>query len=252
MSEDNKKYLSQSMDEIVFDNRNKAYGAFFLRQLTQRNTIKAAILMVGLSSLLTGFTFVDFGFLSKSDEDLSIERVVTLTAPPPPLRPTVKFVEMIVKKDEEVADDEEVITIEEITSDISTSTQEGDEDADIVIEDVKVVQAPVVVEKKIYEFLEQMPEYPGGTKKLYEYLGANIKYPRMARDNGIEGTVYLKFIVDERGEVSDVQVLRGIGAGCDEEAMRVIREMPKWTPGKQNGKPASVWYKLPVKFTLSN
>ena len=265
--EDNKKYLKQSMDEIVFDNRNKAYGAYFLRQITRRNTFRALVVMTGMSALLTGFTFVDFGSLLNKNDEASIERVVTLTEPPPldeaappppppppppPVRPTTRFVEMVVKKDEEVVE-EDLVAQTDIKTDIATVTQEGDEDADIVIETAPVVtQAPVVEKKKVYDFIEQMPEYPGGTKKLYDYLYANIEYPRMARDNGVEGTVYLKFIVDEKGEVSDVQLLRGIGAGCDEEAMRVVRNMPNWTPGKQNGAPAAVWYKLPIKFSLGD
>ena len=81
--EDNKKYLNQSMDEIVFDNRNKSYGAYFLRQLTKRNTVKATIVMFVVSGMLTGFTFVDFGFLTKKNDDEAINRVVTLTEPPP-------------------------------------------------------------------------------------------------------------------------------------------------------------------------
>ncbi|MEZ5013275.1 MAG: energy transducer TonB [Chitinophagales bacterium] len=165
----------------------------------------------------------------------------------------MRFVEMVAVEDEQVADDDEPIQIDNIKDDISNVTQEGDDDAEVqILSEPVVVDEPVVESKKVYEFLEQMPEYPGGVKKLYEYIANHIEYPRMARDNGVEGTVYLKFIVDETGAVSDVQLLRGIGAGCDEEAMRVIRGMPKWTPGKQNGKPAAVWYKLPVKFTLSD
>ena len=159
---------------------------------------------------------------------------------------------MVAQRDEDVAEDE-TITQEEITAEISTQTQEGDEDADIVIETAPVVvDKPVVQEKKVYEFIEQMPEYPGGTEALYNYINSHIQYPRMARDNGVQGKVFLKFIVDENGVVSDVQLLRGIGAGCDEEAMRVVRSLPKWTPGKQNGKPAAVWYKLPIQFTLED
>ncbi|MBK9456902.1 MAG: energy transducer TonB [Bacteroidetes bacterium] len=74
----------------------------------------------------------------------------------------------------------------------------------------------------------------------------------MARDNGIEGTVYIKFVVDDKGAVSQAHVVRSIGAGCDEEALRVVKEMPNWTPGRQNGKPAAVWYTVPVKFTLGD
>jgi protein TonB len=95
-----------------------------------------------------------------------------------------------------------------------------------------------------------MPEFPGGEEKLFEYLGKNIKYPSMARENGITGTVYVTFVVEGNGEISDVKKLRGIGGGCDEEAVRVVRSMPAWKPGKQNSKPVRVQYNLPIKFTL--
>ncbi|MFN3940550.1 MAG: energy transducer TonB, partial [Chitinophagales bacterium] len=98
--------------------------------------------------------------------------------------------------------------------------------------------------------VEEMPTFPGGDKALYEYLAKNIKYPAVAKDNGIEGKVYIKFVVNEDGSVSQVSLARGIGGGCDEEAMRVVSGMPKWTPGKQRGKNVKVWYTLPVYFKL--
>ncbi|MEN8225218.1 MAG: energy transducer TonB, partial [Bacteroidota bacterium] len=87
-------------------------------------------------------------------------------------------------------------------------------------------------------------------KKLYAYLGNNIKYPVMAKESGIQGKVYVTFVVETDGSITDVKVLRGIGGGCDEEAIRVVSTMPKWKPGKQRGKPVRVQYNLPVRFTL--
>lgn len=97
-----------------------------------------------------------------------------------------------------------------------------------------------------------LPEYIGGVNKLYAYLAENIKYPRIANENGIEGVVYLKFVVNENGQVSNIQVIRGIHASCDQEAIRVISQMPNWTPGYIDGTPVSVWYKIPVKFSLGS
>ena len=105
-------------------------------------------------------------------------------------------------------------------------------------------------QKKTYAFLDQMPEYPGGTKALYEFLFTNLQYPAEALKKEIEGVVYVKFIVDEYGKISSPTVIRGIGAGCDEEAIRIINLMPQWKPGAENGKPAAVWYTLPIKFTI--
>jgi protein TonB len=106
--------------------------------------------------------------------------------------------------------------------------------------------------ERVYDFVEQIPEFPGGTNALHEYLASNIVYPQMALDSCITGSVYVKFIVRSDGTVSDVTIMRDIGAGCGEEAVRVVSAMPKWLPGKQNGKPVNVYYKLPLKFVLDD
>jgi protein TonB len=108
----------------------------------------------------------------------------------------------------------------------------------------------VEAEPEIFTIVEEMPNFPGGEAKLFEYLGKNIKYPQMATDMGISGVVYVTFVVDENGKVKDPKVLRGIGGGCDEEALRVVRNMPPWEPGKQRGKAVRVQYNLPIRFTL--
>jgi protein TonB len=95
-----------------------------------------------------------------------------------------------------------------------------------------------------------MPAFPGGEEELFKYLSKNIKYPSMARENGISGTVYVTFVVETNGDITDVKKLRGVGGGCDEEAIRVVKAMPGWSAGKQNGKPVRVQYNLPIKFTL--
>ncbi len=107
-----------------------------------------------------------------------------------------------------------------------------------------------VVEQEIFKIVEEMPSFPGGEAKLMEYVGKNIKYPQIARETGIQGRVFVNFVVEPDGSVSNVTVLRGIGGGCDEEAMRVVKNMPKWKPGKQRGKAVRVQYMLPVNFRL--
>ena len=113
------------------------------------------------------------------------------------------------------------------------------------------VEEEEVVEQEIFQIVEEMPAYPGGEGKLYEYLGKNIKYPQIARESGIQGRVFVNFVVEPDGSVSNVKVLRGIGGGCDEEAIRVIKSMPKWKPGKQRGKAVRVQYTIPVVFKLA-
>ena len=103
---------------------------------------------------------------------------------------------------------------------------------------------------ELYVVVEEMPEYPGGMRAMNEYLAANIKYPQTALEKGIQGKVFVSFVIEHDGSVSNVKVTRSIGGGCDEEAVRVIKSMPKWRPGKQMGKTVRVSYTLPVSFRL--
>ena len=102
---------------------------------------------------------------------------------------------------------------------------------------------------KIFTVVEEMPSFPGGEAKLFEYL-SKIKYPAIARENGISGRVYVTFVVDKDGKIKDAKLLRGIGGGCDEEALRVVKSMPDWKPGRQNGRNVTVQYNLSVNFNL--
>ena len=107
-----------------------------------------------------------------------------------------------------------------------------------------------VVEAEIFTVVEQMPEFPGGMNRLAEYLATNIRYPQLARESGIQGRVFINFVVEADGSVTNVRVIRSLGGGCDEEAMRVVRNMPRWTPGRQRGRAVRVSYNLPVNFRL--
>ncbi len=106
-------------------------------------------------------------------------------------------------------------------------------------------------EDTIFKVVEKMPLFNQGKDELYSYLGKNIKYPDEAKEKGIQGTVYVTFVVEKNGSITNVKILRGIGAGCDEEAVRVVKSMPKWTPGYQDGKPVRVVFNLPIKYKLS-
>ena len=112
------------------------------------------------------------------------------------------------------------------------------------------VEEEEVVEQEIFQIVEEMPSFPGGEAKLMEYVAKNIKYPQIARETGIQGRVFVGFVVEPDGSISNVKLLRGIGGGCDEEAMRVIKSLPKWKPGKQRGKAVRVSYQIPVFFKL--
>jgi protein TonB len=152
--------------------------------------------------------------------------------PPPPVIQVLNIVEDNVELKEEAQVEETEVT-QETAIEVITRKEE------------------VVDEPEIFTIVEEMPEFPGGGEKaLLQYLRENIKYPALARENGITGTVYVTFEIDQNGKVKDARVLRGIGGGCDEEALRVVMNMPQWKPGKQRGKPVRVQYNLPVRFVL--
>jgi protein TonB len=175
--------------------------------------------------------------LGKLDLDLLEEEIVPIaqiTPPPPPPPPTPTTVI-------EIVDDEEEI------EEIEVMDMELDEDTEI--EYVEVVEE-AVEEEEIFTIVETMPSFPGGDEALFKFLGKNIDYPQMAADAGITGMVYVTFVIEKDGSVADARILKGIGGGCDEEALRVVKQMPKWSPGKQRGKSVKVQYNLPVRFTL--
>ncbi len=169
------------------------------------------------------------------------EEIIPITEqkvkPPPP--PPPKQVTQIEVVDDDVEVDEDI--------DI-----DADADENTVVEEYipPAEDEEEVEEQQIFTVVEAMPEFPGGMGALMKYLAENIKYPSLAKESGIQGRVFINFVVEPDGSISNVKVLRGIGGGCDEEAVRVVESMPKWKPGMQRGKPVRVSYNLPVKFTL--
>lgn len=158
--------------------------------------------------------------------------------PPPPEQPEVTTVLEV------VADDKE------ITNELQVSAEVTDDTKNIEITPVVVEEEEEVVEEQIFTVVENDPEFPGGMDALYKYLAQNIKYPQLARDNNITGRVYVTFVVEKDGSIANPKVLRDIGGGCGQEAIRVVKSMPKWTPGKQRGKAVRVQFNLPVNFSL--
>ena len=104
---------------------------------------------------------------------------------------------------------------------------------------------------EVFNLVEEMPEFPGGDEARTKFLNKNLKYPKLAREKDIEGTVYIEFIIEKDGSLSKIKVKRGIGGGCDEESLRVIKLMPKWKPGKQDGEEVRTQFVLPIKFILN-
>jgi protein TonB len=191
------------------------------------------------------------GFQYTVNEEEIIEQDIPVTKqtvppkpPPPPPPPQI-----------EVVENEEVIEAE-----VEFEEQEIDIDAEFEIWDdtslTVMVEVPEPVEEteeeapEIFVVVEDQPAYPGGTAALIQYLGENITYPPPAQESGIQGTVVVRFVVNERGDISDIVVLKDIGHGCGDEAVRVVDEMPTWKPGRQRGKAVKVYYTLPVRFKL--
>ncbi len=178
--------------------------------------------------------------LGTVEDDFEEMLDIPITEQPPPPPPPIE--QPII---EEIPDEVEIE--EKIEVDFDVDVQE-----ETVVKEVEISDAPVQERAdEIFDVVETMPTPPGGMEGWNKYLSKNLKYPTQARRMGIEGTVYVVFVVNTDGSIQDVEILRGIGGGCDEEAMRVVRNAPKWEPGKQRGRPVRVKMRLPIRFKLS-
>jgi periplasmic protein TonB len=278
------KILRSDFLDILFDEKNKAYGAYFLRRTYERRlaeSILATILI--LFAIYGGY---DIAMKHNKNSKLVTAPMVTEVnlsnvkmkeenpnQPPPPPPPPVKEIKLAaaiqyttpkVVKDEMVKPEEQPPDIEQIKNKaISTRNIQGVEGGI----DPNLVEAPSNgvtggtgkehEESKVFQFVEQMPRFPGSIsdedsrEKVLEFLEKNVVYPPVAKENGIQGIVAVSFVVSADGSITDVKVISAPkGGGLDEEAMRVVKLMPKWLPGKQNGRAVNVLYTLPVRFIL--
>lgn len=206
-------------------------------------------MIVGLAVLFVGFEWSDREITIVQSEgvaDIIAEEEVEITRPedtppppPPPPAPAVAEVLNVVEDDVKL-DDVDIVSSE----DDATTAQ------------VEAYTPPAVVEEEeessqqIFTVVETMPEFPGGQSALLQYLAKSIKYPVIAQENGIQGRVSCSFVVNKDGSIVDAEVIRGVDPSLDKEALRVINSMPKWSPGKQRGKPVRVKYTVPVTFRL--
>ena len=171
------------------------------------------------------------------------------------MKSTIKFTAPVIKKDEEVADEDELKSQDELTESkvqISIADVKGNDELngkDIADLQEVITQAPEEKEEP-YTMVEQMPQFPGGPAELLKYIAKNLHYPAIAAENGIQGRVILRFVVSAEGNVENVQVLRSLDPYCDKEAIRVVQSLPKWIPGKQNGRNVPVYYTCPIVFKL--
>jgi len=172
-------------------------------------------------------------------------------APPPALKSSIKFVAPVIAKDEEVK--EEFKSQEQLTNTkvaISIADVKGNDEKGKDIADIKQAVTQVEEPDHVYQVIEQMPQYPGGESELMSYIAKNLKYPVIAQENGIQGKVVLRFVVSKSGVVDKIEVVRSLDPACDKEAVRVVKTLQRWIPGKQNGVNVSVYYTLPIAFKL--
>jgi len=262
--------------DVVFTGRNQAYGAYQLRKDNSKTTNKALLFGTVLFILAMSSPLIAKYIKGLSPDDDSDDKIiqteVVLTPPPPvdeaapppppaaePPKPRVdqvRFPPPVVVPADKVRD-EEPPTVEELkVADPGQKTIAGDPNADIRI-DEPVGEAPptkaaVVEDNAVYDFssIEQMPDFPGGMPKFYTYVGKNYTYPAAAREQGVSGRLIMSFVVEKDGSLTDIKVLRDLGMGTGDEAIRLLKKAPKWKPGIQNGRPVRVQYTLPIMLNL--
>lgn len=262
---------SQDWCDLVFEDKNKEYGAYLLRKYSSKRHLRALLIAVIFFTLAVSSPVILKKILPEKKEKMvevtsladvkmdkekpKDENQIKDETPPPALKSSIKFTPPVIKPDDQVNDEDEPKTQEQLTQTnmaISVADVKGtDEENGVDIATLNQNQSISEEEtQKPFTVVEQMPEFPGGDEDRVKYLHDNVKYPQTAREVGISGTVYVTFVVNRSGKISDVRILRGIGGGCDEEAVRVVKNMPSWKPGKQNGEAVPVQYNLPIKFTL--
>ena len=271
--------ISNEWTDLVFDGRNQSYGAYKLRKTTGKRNLWALIIVALAAVLLyLGLQLQRMAEANKKVEntqavalaklntekkkEAKVEKKEIIRQEPEKVveqvKSSVKFTAPVIKKDEEVKEEDEIKLDEVQKSDkaVGAFTVEGNDEVGGAVlkakEDIAAPEPPkhVVEETKIFTVVEQMPMFPGGDGALMGYLRDNIHYPTVAAENGVQGRVVVGFVVERDGSITDVNILRGVDPSLDREAMRVVKSMPKWTPGKQNGSAVRVKYQVPVSFRL--
>ena len=269
--------ISNEWTDLVFEGRNQAYGAYKLRKgTTKRNVwsiiivaLAAVLLFLGLqlhkmaqaNKTVENTQAVELARLQDKKKEVKVEKKEIVRTEPEKVveqvKSSVKFTAPVIKKDEEVKEEDEIKLeeVEKSTKAIGTFNVEGNDEVGGAVlkakEEIKAPEPPKHVEEtKIFTVVEQMPLFPGGDAALMAYLRDNIHYPTVAAENGVQGRVVVGFVVERDGSITDVNVLRSVDPSLDREAMRVVKGMPRWTPGKQNGSAVRVKYQVPVTFRL--
>ena len=263
--------------DLVFEGKNHSYGAYQLRKETGKRNLMAILVMFAIGVAIAAFVAIKGVVENAMKQDVAIEADVELAKlaekkeakvekkeepkvekiEVEKVKSSVKFVPPVIKKDDEVKPEEELKSQEELNKTntaIGAFDVKGNDDAAGEVLKAKEVIAqpepPKEEETKVFDVVEQMPSFPGGPSALMQYLSSNIKYPVVAEENGVQGRVVCTFVVERDGSITDVRVIRSVDPSLDKEAVRVVKSMPKWIPGKQNGSAVRVKYTVPVTFRL--
>jgi protein TonB len=257
--------------ELVFEGKNRAYGAYDLRRSSSKRHLQAYACVaaaVALVLLLSGVVrwltpqsprYEMLAVAELSDiktampETFLIEEIAV--PPPPPLRDALKFTVVRVDDDTAVAD-EEISIVEELVDDETLSVSDETSSSKEYL-DISDLQEQKVIMKAAEEVftvaaVEQAPEFPGGMGALLQWMSKELQYPVLAQEMGVSGRVVLQFTVGKDGRIRDVRVLRSVEPSLEREAVRVVSAMPPWIPGKQRGRAVAVRYELPVVFQIKN
>ena len=270
--------------DMVFAGKNKEYGAYQLRKGTSGRNIKSLLILVIAAALVGGFlawkvieqkqaeeqqAYMEAMELAKLQKQAEKEKKKPEKVQPkvemkkeiPVARETQKFTAPVIKKDELVKEENQVKQMDQLDAKVAVGTkdEEGVKDRNIeaVRSDIAVATPPPPppapkpeVSNKVFDVVEEMPSFPGGQGALMSFLNSNIKYPVVAQENGVQGRVIVGFVVERDGSITDVKIMRSVDPSLDREAQRVVRAMPRWKPGKQNGSAVRVKYTVPVVFRL--
>lgn len=248
-----------AFDEIIFRDRNKEYGAYDLRR-RYGSTMSISIvagLMFSVSLVLVPFFTSDhidrqpghmFIVSATIDPDLADPPVPPL--PPEPPAPPVEMIKKIQFVPPVIVDDDQAVSGSLMTADDLTLELRDGLATEIVMEIREDPDQVIPPEEKPQVIVQEMPSFPGGESALLQYVSEQIKYPEDALMNRIQGTVILRFVVSPTGDIKDVELIRGVDPLLDSEAIMVISGMPRWKPGKQDGRPVPVYFTIPVVFRI--
>ena len=269
--------IDSNWADLVFEGKNKAYGAYVLRQETGKRNVKALIYVLIGIGIIFAVAYANLAIQNAMKSNVAVETDIELSKLAQKkeakverkepvkveveqrviekVKSSVKFTAPEIKKDDEVKPEDEIKSQDDLAKTntaIGTFDVKGNDEAEGEVLKAKEVIAEEKHEEetKVFDVVEQMPEFPGGQAALLKWIGDNIKYPAIAEENGIQGRVVCTFVVERDGSVTDVQVARSIDPSLDKEAIRVLKKMPKWIPGKQNGSAVRVKYTVPVTFRL--